>query len=283
MAKYGWPTPESWRDLMKIVWNLEMIVEDAPRLPGSRQSSGGGLLGNTQTASVEVEPQELAKSRLAAGPDHFLDSNLRADLERVLSGISHLGGSRTVRLENLRRSLLDQPAYAWVTRQTAFTSALETARFLAARGETRYLDDAVDFKLIAAAWLPLLVYAQETSFGYPTRDEIKTALDQAEALTAFLRDSGGLVRTGRITFGYRGSVEKLAKELRTLYGTKYKKPKDSDPVAEVEFGIELAAGLKQQFGAVSPRIISAFLDLIEYVHDDARVRTIIRMAEERGK
>lgn len=285
MTKKDWPTPESWHDLLKVVWNLDLIVDDSPKPPKPREWSGGGLLGipfSPEPIDKAQDPEEPGQSRLAAGPDLPFDPNLRSDLERILPGISALGGSRPERLQNLRRRLLEQPAYGWLTRQPGFKSALETTRYWDARGDASYQGDSVDFKLIAAAWLPLLVHGQETDFGYPSRDEIKKASEQAEALANFLKASGGLVRTGRLTYGHRDAVEKLATELRAIQKTKYKKPKATDPAAEVEFGIELAVGLKQQFGSPSPKIVSAFLNVIEYDHDEARVRDIIQMAEARG-
>jgi hypothetical protein len=290
MVKNEWPTPESWLDLSRVVGNLEVIVDDASSPGKAHQLAGGGLLGmlGVPFGPEKSEQEGPPQSRLAAEPDLLqaaLDRNLRADLERVVPGISALGGSRPERLEHLRHRLVSQPAYAWLTRQPGFLAARETTAYLAKRGDARYAADSVDFKLIAAASLPLLLYRQGISSGYPTRGEIEEAAGQAEALSDFMRASGGLVRTGRLSFGTfvrRDVVAELAQELRAVLQTKYRRPKPCDPSAEMEFGIELVVGLKRQFGSASPKIVSHFLNIIEFVHDEARVGEVIQRAEARG-
>jgi hypothetical protein len=286
MNTEDWPSSESWFQLLKIGWNVDLIVDDAPRPPKpSDWSSGllGGLLANPfPPVSAQEEDDAPAESRLKAGSDFLMDNNLPADLEKYLPGISNLGGSRPERLTELRRRLQTFPAYAWLTSKPGFKDAMETTRYWAARGVPKYQGDAVDFKLITAVCFPFLLGERKVSLGYPTRDEIEAAAGDADRLAAFLANSGGLIRTGRMSYGHRDSVEKLAAELRGLLRTKYKKPRETDPVAEEAFAFEVIAGLKQQFDSASPKILSAFLNIVEYTHDEARLKELIQKAESRG-
>jgi hypothetical protein len=263
--------------LAKIVGNLDLIVSDAPSSLGAPV----GLFGFGGFVYPPVAADAPRKSKLAESGGTVLTNFLRDELEEILPGVSDLGANRKERLIALRTRLMELHAWAWVQLQPGFISAQKTAEYLASRKQVAYQSDVNDFRLLDAFALPLMFLRLGAAYAFPSRAEVEGARNRAQELLQFFDASSGLFRQGRISYQAKRAVERLHAELAALSRAGYKKPRDTDPVPEVQFAYEVCDGLVRVFSEVSKTILGSILAIGEFTPDDARIRRLIAESEAR--
>jgi hypothetical protein len=283
------PDADDWLSLFNVLLHVEDIVSDADIPPAATPelSEIKGLLWTehpqSELSAESEPPPQPVPSRLKAGSAFTLDTNRLEKLEAILPGIGELGSSRQERVQNLKAKLSSMRAYAWLTREPGFVSAVKTTEYWAKREMAGYKSDINDFRLASAVAPAFMLLTGEVTSNYPEREEVKIALESAERVAEFLNRYGGLVRKRLIDFGTRQKAEEVVDQLAAVMRTKYKKPRENfDPVVEDEFAYILIASLTHTFGSPSKKILANLLAVIGYTPDDSRLDKLVSGAAARG-
>ncbi len=294
------PKWSEWTDLSAVVYNVELIVADAPAF-----KELDGLFSGLFAKVPAVPPGSSALYVALHRSTPMTKVGDATRIAKVLPGIELLGPDRPARVRALIGRLVEMPAYRWIVAQQGYGSALamlpKIARQIAARKtavnaiaalllqSASHLKDTREFLLLDVLLLPLMTFSVYHSLKgakdlhgrqipgdpsvppFPTKAEVESAARLARRLKAFLNDRYPISELVNYPSSLAEDLGRLEAGLAAL-APGYKRPKVDAQFNHRRFMDDVIRGCLRVFNHCSPTLVGHLLSLVDYTPDDSDLK-----------